>query len=303
MTTQAQPRNWRLLTIVAVAALSVLALAVVVAIWLRTLPDVDAFVQRYPGETALPEATPIGLPPWLGWQHALNALMMLLIIRSGWLVRTTTRPDSYWTLRSRPRGRPGKRISLMLWFHLSVDVLWIVNGVLYLVLLFASGHWARIVPTSFDVVPNAISAALQYLSLDWPTENGWVNYNSLQQLSYFVIVFVAAPLAIVSGVRMSPLWPTGADRLSRIYPVKLARAIHFPVMLVFLAFIAVHVALVLTTGMLRNLNHMYAGRDEVSWLGFGVFAVSLLVMVGAWFAMRPMFLRPIASLTGTVSRG
>jgi hypothetical protein len=26
--------------------------------------------------------------------------------------------------------------------------------------------------------PNAVSAALQYVSLDWPTENGWVNYNA-----------------------------------------------------------------------------------------------------------------------------
>ncbi|WP_218157734.1 hypothetical protein [Saccharopolyspora shandongensis] len=28
----------------------------------------------------------------------------------------------------------------------------------------------------------------------WPTENGWVHYNALQQLAYFTTVFVAAAL-------------------------------------------------------------------------------------------------------------
>ena len=62
--------------------------------------------------------------------------------------------------------------------------------------LFVTGQWMRIVPTSWDVFPNAVSAALQYVSLDWPTENGWVNYNALQLLAYFTTVFIAAPLAI-----------------------------------------------------------------------------------------------------------
>ncbi len=119
----------------------------------------------------------------------------------------------------------------------------------------------RIVPTSWEVFPNAISAALQYVSLDWPTENGWVNYNSLQQLAYFATVFLAAPLAIATGVRMSGIWPKNATALNKAYPVEWARKIHFPVMLYFVAFIIVHVALVFATGALRNLNHMYAAQD------------------------------------------
>ena len=31
------------------------------------------------------------------------------------------------------------------------------------------------------------------MTLDWPVETGWVNYNSLQQIMYFVVVFIAAP--------------------------------------------------------------------------------------------------------------
>ena len=72
-------------------------------------------------------------------------------------------------------------------------------------------------------------------------------------------------------------------------------------MLYFVAFIVVHVTLVLATGALRNLNHMYAASDDGGWAGFWIFAASLAVTVAAWFLARPIFLRPIASLTGKVT--
>jgi len=81
-----------------------------------------------------------------------------------------------------------------------------------------------------------------------------------------------------------------------------ARKIHFPVMLFFVAFIVVHVALVLATGALNNLNHMYAGRNDQSWIGFIVFAVTVVIMIAGWFAMRPIVLRAIAGTMGRVGR-
>ncbi|WP_421014458.1 FAD-binding protein, partial [Glutamicibacter creatinolyticus] len=45
----------------------------------------------------------------------------------------------------------------------------------------------------WDVFPNALSSALQYASFDWPLENSWTNYNALQMITYFLVVFVAAP--------------------------------------------------------------------------------------------------------------
>ena len=258
------------------------------------------FLATYPGETELPEGAPVGLPAWLGWQHFFNVFLIVLIIRSGLQVRTEKRPSAFWTPKWAKNGR-GK-ISLNLWFHQSLDVLWLVNGVIFVVLLFATGQWMRVVPTSWDYIPNAVSAALQYVSLDWPLENGWVNYNSLQVLAYFVTIFIAAPLAAITGVRMSGLWPKNAKTLNRIYPVEWARAVHFPVMLYFVAFIAVHVALVFLTGALRNLNHMYAAQDVESWLGFWIFVASLVVIAVAWVAARPMVLAPIAGLFGKVGR-
>lgn len=294
----------RLLVSILIAIVG-LVLLVVAARALRELPAVQEFIARYPGETELPEGAPVGLPVWLNATHFLSSLFLLLIIRTGWQVRTAKRPAGHWTRNNSGPLRtknPPKKITLELWLHLTLDALLVLNGIVFLVLAFATGHWVRIVPTTWEVVPNAASALLQYLSLNWPVENGWVNYNSLQQLSYFAIVFVVTPLAIITGLRMSGAWPANAPRLNRAFPIEWARAVHFPVMLVFLAFIVVHVALVLSTGALRNLNRMYAARDDDSWIGFGVFAGSIVVMVAAWFLARPVFLRPVASLTGKVTR-
>lgn len=297
--------KWRTLVWAIPAGILLLAALVFAAKQLRTLPDVQSFLSEFPGETHLPESAPTGFPAWLAWQHFLNALFLMLIIRTGIQVRTVQRPTAHWTRRNsglfKTKGRPGK-ISLDLWLHLTMDFLWVLNGLVFFVLIFATGQWMRIVPTSWEVLPNALSAALQYMSLQWPTENGWVNYNSLQVLAYFATVFIAAPLAIITGLRMSGAWPKETAKLNRIYPIELARAVHFPVMLYFSGFIIVHVALVSSTGLLRNLNHMYGARDGESWDGFWIFAASLAAMIAVWVFARPIFLRPIAALTGSVTR-
>ena len=279
-------------------------MAVFAVRWLLSTSWGVDFLAAFPGEYHLPEGAPVGFPAWLGWQHFFNVFLMVLVIRTGLTVRTEKRPTVFWS----PRSNGRRKISLTLWFHQSLDILWLVNGVIFVALLFVTGQWLRIVPTSWEVFPNALSAALQYVSLDWPTENGWVNYNALQQLAYFTTVFLAAPLAALTGVRMSGIWPKNAAGLNKAYPVEWARAVHFPVMLYFVVFIAVHVFLVFATGALRNLNHMYAAQGSTdpnayadNWTGFWLFVASLVVIAAAWVAARPLVLAPIARLFGKVS--
>lgn len=280
----------------AVGAVVAAAILVLAARGVTTLPGVPEWLERYPGEYALPDSAEPGFPWWARWSHFLNIFLMVLIIRSGLLVRTQQKPPAFWTPR-----KGGKKISINLWLHTSLDVVWVVNGVLFVIMLFVSGHWMRIIPTSWEVFPNALSAMLQYMTLDWPVENGWVNYNSLQQLMYFTIIFIAAPLAIITGVRMSEWWPEKAVKLNKAYPAPLARALHFPTMLFFVLFILVHVFLVFSTGALKNLNHMFTGTEVVNWTGFWLFALAIFLTAAGWFAMRPLVLAPIASLFGKVS--
>lgn len=281
------------------------------------LPPVRDFMRTYPGASELPEGTPEGFPAWMAWQHWLNVFFMFFMIRSG-LSILADHPRLYWTRHSTPGkewfrmqrpvpddptytakgdsltlpdgvGLPGRRhsIGLARWWHLGVDVLWLVNGIVFLVLLFVTGQWARIVPTSWDVIPNAISTAIQYLSLDWPTESGWTNYNALQLIAYFVTVFVAAPLALITGLGMSPALSTRFKRISRVFSIQFARSLHFLVLCWYVMFVVVHVALVFATGALRNLNHMYAGNDTESWTGFWVFLATSAVLAVVWVAATP----------------
>jgi methionine sulfoxide reductase catalytic subunit len=301
--------------------LLLLIVGVAVAKGLRELPAVQGFITRYPGESPLPENAPVGFPAWLGWQHFLNAFFLIFIIRSGitiladhprlYLTRHST-PGKDWFRIQKPIptdplytakqdsitlpdgvGLPGRRhsIGLARWWHLGIDTLWLLNGIIFMVLIFVTGQWMRLVPMSWDVIPNSISVAIQYLSLDWPIENGWVNYNSLQLIAYFITVFIAAPAALITGLGMSPALSTRFRWVSSIFSIQIARTLHFLVLCWFIMFIVVHVALVLTTGVLRNLNHMYGARDDDSWVGFWIFAASMAVMIAAWVAATPLTYR------------
>jgi thiosulfate reductase cytochrome b subunit len=282
-------------------ALFSLTVIILIAQWLRTLPEVALFISNYRGSTPLPEGAPVGFPAWLAWQHFLNFFFLLFVIRTGWIIRSKKRPPAFWTPTKfrLNKNKPAKRMGLYHWFHIQMDFLWVLNGVIFIVMLFVTGQWMRIVPTSWDVFPNAASAALQYASLRWPMENAWVNYNSLQVLAYFVTVFIAAPIAIKTGLRLSPIWPQ-EGWMHRIFPEALARRLHVIVLFYFFVFIVAHVTLVFTTGALRNLNMMFAGNDGTSWLGAGMFGLSVVAMVVGWFLMRPSILKPIAAYSGKI---
>ncbi|MEO9223938.1 MAG: molybdopterin-dependent oxidoreductase [Acidimicrobiales bacterium] len=302
--------------------LGLLIVAVAIAKGLRNDPAVERFIQRYPG--TIPSSHPAqttGFPAWARWQHFFNLFFMIFIIRAGIQI-LSDHPRLYWTRHSTPGkdwfrmqrpvpddplwtakqdsislpaqvGLPGLRhsIGLARWWHLSVDMFWLLNGAIFYILLFASGRWARLVPTTWKVFPNALSVLIQYLSLHWPTEAGWTAYNSLQLLAYFLTIFVAAPLALITGLGMSPALSTRFKRISKVFSIQTARSLHFLVLCWFLFFIVIHVSLVFTTGLLVNMNHIYAGQTNDSWLGFWLFAASMVVAIGAWVAATPFTLR------------
>ena len=292
---------------VAVGGVVVLGLlAVLGARWLITVPAVAEFVARYPGVPVHPEATPVGIPAWLAWQHFLNAFLMVLIIRTGLQVRQETRPPANFTPRKpglfAPPGSTGKKFSLTIWIHQALDALWLVNGLVFVVLLLATGHWMRLIPTDPATPMHMASTALQYASLDWPAHDGWVHYNALQMTAYAGVVFVLAPLAALTGFRMSSWWPAEHAGLSRAFPMELARRVHFPVMVLFVLFIVVHVTLTLLSGVLHNLNTMFLARDAADAWGLVAFLGACAVTAAAWVLLKPAIVSPVAERFGRVGR-
>jgi hypothetical protein len=159
-----QPKKVIVTSIIGVAALAGI---VILAQLIRSSAGGQGFIETYPGFVAPAEGTPEGFPAWLGWQHFLNAFFLVLIIRTGWIIRSKVRPPAFWTRSDAGILRitgPKKRMGIYHWFHLCLDFLWVLNGIIFIVLLFVTGQWLRIVPTSWEVFPNALSAAIQYAS-------------------------------------------------------------------------------------------------------------------------------------------
>ena len=52
-------------------------------------------------------------------------------------------------------GIPGIRhsIGLARWWHFSITLLWMINGIAFYALLFATDQWLRLVPTTWEVIP------------------------------------------------------------------------------------------------------------------------------------------------------
>ena len=300
------------------ASATVVAFMVGQELW--RLDSVQQFVKFYPGysNTLIVHG---GFPVWIRLAHVFNLFMLMFIMRSGiqiladhprlYLENNSTpgrewfrfqKPvptDRVWTARDDAVtlpgwfGLPGVRhtIGLARWWHFSCDMLWFLNGLIFYVLLFSTGQWERLIPTSWDVFPNALSDALQYLALRLPAENGWIRYNSLQQLAYFTTVFIAAPLAIISGIMQSPAISNRTGWFGKVFNRQVARTIHFAVLLYFVQFIVVHVMMVFVTGFRRNLNHITIGTDDLSWTGTYIAAGTALVFVALWACATPFTLR------------
>lgn len=302
-------------------AFVILIAGVAVAQSLRQLPDVQAFLVRYPGAPPSAHMVISGFPLWLRVSHFLNFFFMMFIMRAGvqiladhpclyWHRDCTPGSDWFRFQKPVPTGRvwtakddsvtipgwlgiPGIRhsIGLARWWHFSVNTLWVLNGIAIYVLLFSTDQWQRLVPTTWDVFPNAVSTALQYWSLNFPIDHSWTRYNSLQQLAYFTTVFIAAPTSIVTGFMQSPSLSNSSGWFGRVLNRQRARSLHFLVLWWFLLFILAHVTLVFITGARVNLNMMWGGVHDGSWRGFAVFVPLMTPAAIAWWSATPFTIR------------
>ena len=115
--------------------------------------------------------------------------------------------------------------------------------------------------------------------------NGFYGYNALQQIAYFAVVFVFGPLAILTGIAMSPAAVNRFPWYAKLFGGRQsARSIHFLTMLSFFAFIVVHVTLIVMTGFVRNMNHIVMGTDDQNHVGVILGFVGVSVVVLSWVA-------------------
>ena len=200
--------------------------------------------------------------------------------------------DRIWTAKDDARyisplvGTPGYRHTIgiaRVWHFIDVHG-FIATGIIFIVMLLTTEQWKRIVPRFTSCPSTGLEHVRSLRDIPFASEpNGFYGYNALQQIAYFTVVFVFGPLAILTGIAMSPAVVNHFPWYPRIFGGRQsARSIHFLTMLSFFAFLVVHVTLVVMTGFQRNMNHIVMGTDDLKpigmWLGF----VGIGVVVLSW---------------------
>ncbi len=234
-------------------------------------------------------------PVWLRLTHFINLLFIGLLIRSGIQIlaahprlywNDTCNPQHAWltlTKRQMPKDRlstsmddeiavspllaqpGGENLGLGRHWHFFSILFWILNGLIYVILLFATSEWTRLIPTSWDIVPRAWSTFLTYLSLHIPPTSDFRPYDPLQQLTYAAVVFLLAPFMLLTGATMSPAIEARFPWYLKLFGGRqVGRSLHFLAMLAFVAFIILHTALVLIVHFQDNIRNIVLGSVNSS---------------------------------------
>ncbi|HET7559372.1 MAG TPA: molybdopterin-dependent oxidoreductase, partial [Limnochordia bacterium] len=261
----------------------------------------------------------LGFPLWIRLAHFFNILFITLLMRSGieiisahpmfywndhcvpgreWLKFSRKRmpKDKLWTAEDEKVpynswiALPGRdNLGLGRYWHFLSAAGWLLVGLLYVVLLFTSPEWRRLIPTSWAIVPQAWSALIDYLHFRLPPETGV--FNALQQLVYAGVIFVLSPLQILTGLAMSPAFTGRFPGYLRPFGGKqAARSLHFLGLVAFMLFTVVHVTMVVAHGLGSELAKIVLGvahdptaaqQRTALWLGLLGFAVVVAVHVWA----------------------
>ncbi|MFO0699030.1 MAG: cytochrome b/b6 domain-containing protein [Nitrospira sp.] len=153
-------------------------------------------------------------------------------------------------------------------WHLFFAWLFVINGLIFTAYALASRHVTRdLAPTGRDL--RSIGRSIKdHLLLRHPRGEEAKRYNVLQKLAYATVLFIVAPLIVLTGLAMSPTIDTACPWLLTVLGGRqAARTIHFLACFSFVGFILVHVTQVILTGFFNNIRSMVIGWFTVTHEG------------------------------------
>jgi thiosulfate reductase cytochrome b subunit len=146
--------------------------------------------------------------------------------------------------------------------HFLAAWLLVVPGFIYLAVGLARGHLRKnIVPVTTQLAPGAVWKDItDHLRLRIPPPAGGPAYGVLQRIAYSIVIFVASPLVVLTGLTMSPaVTATFPSLLDLFGGFQSARTIHFGAFVALILFVFVHVAMVIISGFRQQLRAMTFG--------------------------------------------
>jgi thiosulfate reductase cytochrome b subunit len=147
-----------------------------------------------------------------------------------------------------------------------------LNTLAYLAYGFASGHFRRdLAPARDQLTPrHLLQQIVDHARFRFAKGEEARRYNALQKLAYLAVIFGLLPLMVLTGLTMSPAmnaaWPFLLDVFGGRQS---ARTIHFISAGGIVAFVAVHLLMVVVSGPVNNIRSMITGRFAIGTEGNG----------------------------------
>ena len=151
-------------------------------------------------------------------------------------------------------------------WHFFFAWLFAINGAAYLLGGLVKRHFARdLLPTRAELAPAHLAQEVaDHAKLHFPKGEAARRYNVLQKLTYMAVAFVLLPLMVLTGLTMSPGLDSAFHILLDVFGGRpSARSIHFICASLLVAFVVVHVVMVLVSGVWNNLRSMITGRYAI----------------------------------------
>ena len=150
-------------------------------------------------------------------------------------------------------------------WHLLFAWVLALDGLIYVVYGLVSGHIAKdLIPRlrEYRSIPHDI---VTHLKLQFSHGPDAPQYNVLQKITYAGILFIVLPVLVLAGLEMSPGMDALLPWLRDLFGGRQsARTIHFLMAWTLVAFVVVHVVMVVVSGLFNNMRSMITGRAAVS---------------------------------------
>ena len=222
------------------------------ALYLGSISDFDHPVLVI-GTEQKPDGSARGVVQAFG--HTLDTTGVLGLSRGRGGVASARAFPAWMTLPPWQSLAEGRR------FHFFFAWIFVINTLVYAAWALLGGHVRRdLLPSWRDLraIPHEIR---QHARLRFPTGEAARRYNVLQRLTYLVVIFVLFPALVLAGLAMSPRMDAAFPQLLTLFGGRqTARTVHFIAAFSLLAFVLVHLAMVVLSGAWNNVRSMVTGR-------------------------------------------
>ncbi len=212
--------------------------------------------------------------------HWINAVAIIVMLMSGMTI-SNAHPHLYWgqyganldaSWLDPPRFPAWLTIpstyNLALARHWHLFFAWVmaVGFLAYLIISLINRHIARDLTLSrAEVAPRHLWEEIKHhATLKFPTGAAALSYNTLQKITYIIVLFVLLPLVILTGICLQPgISPITEWAIDLFGGRASARSIHFICAAAIALFILVHLLLVLLAGPYNEIRSMITGKFRI----------------------------------------